>query len=470
MKSTPPKEIANLYSFSIASEKNQNGLNQFIETLENKNTMKATFKTWLATAILIGLSHLTMAQLEPLYVPKPFPDRIVLNATQDLATSIAINWRTIDTTKVSYVEIAPADADPRFVQKVARYQAHSELLSVEDTPPAMYHSYTVTGLQPQTKYAYRVGSGSYWSEWFHFETAKQNPDRLQFLYFGDVQVNMRSLWSRVIPEVIKKAPDAKLALYGGDLINRANRDVEWGEFFDAGKALHTSIATIATPGNHDHYDNDQKENTISKFWRPSFNLPLNGPEGLEESCYYIDIQGVRFISLNSDQAEESDKHLKAQKEWVEKVLANNPNRWTIFTFHHPIFSPKLTRDNKRMRSTFKPLFDKYKVDLVLQGHDHTYARGMSKIPMDKKNESSGTMYVVSVSGPKMTGSHVDKSEWMDRKAIFTQLFHVIEIEGDTLNFKSYTALGDLYDEFELRKRSGSINLMVDKTPAGVPER
>src|SRR5690606_29238489 len=206
------------------------------------------------------------------------------------------------------------------------------------------------------------------------------------------------------------------------------------------------------------------------FWRPSFNLPLNGPEGLEESCYYIDIQGVRFISLNSDQAEESDKHLKAQKEWVEKVLANNPNRWTIFTFHHPIFSPKLTRDNKRMRSTFKPLFDKYKVDLVLQGHDHTYARGMAKIPMDKKNESSGPKYVVAVSGPKMTEAHVDKSEWIEPNAIFTQPYQVIEIAGDALNFKSDHAVGDLYDELGLRKRSGSINLMVDKTPAGVPER
>jgi len=430
--------------------------------------MKISEKWWLL--LLVFSWNVSNAQLEILYTPKPIPDRIVLNATDDLSTSIAINWRTDDTTRVSYVEIAPADADPRFVEKAQRYQAVSELLRTEEAAPAMFHSYKVTGLKPGTLYAYRVGAGKYWSEWFHFRTARSSADKLQFVYFGDVQVNMRSLWTRVLPEVLKKAPDAQLAIYGGDLINRANRDVEWGEFFDAGKILHTSVANMATPGNHDHYDNEQEENTISKFWRPHFNLPLNGPEGLEESCYYFDLQGVRFISINSDQVEESDKYLAAQKEWLKKVLSDNPNRWTVMTFHHPIFSPKTTRDNKRMRDNFKPLIDQYRVDLVLQGHDHTYARGMSKIPMSKKGETSNTMYVVSVAGPKMTGSNVDKSDWMDRKAIFTQLFHVIEIYGNTLNFKAYTATGELYDEFELDKRKTDANHFVDKTPTGVPER
>jgi 3',5'-cyclic AMP phosphodiesterase CpdA len=151
-------------------------------------------------------------------------------------------------------------------------------------------------------------------------------------------------------------------------------------------------------------------------------------------------------------------------------LSNNPNSWTVLTFHHPIYSPKTTRDNKRTRETFKPLLDQYKVDLVLQGHDHTYARGMSKIPMEGKTKTSGTMYVVSVSGPKMTGSHVEKSAWMDRKAIYTQLFHVVEIDGGKLNFKTYTAVGDLYDEFDLVKQKNKANRLIDKTPKGVAER
>lgn len=412
---------------------------------------------------------LSAQSLESLYVPGAFPDRIILNATTEPATSAAFNWRTTDTTQVSYLEIAPAEADPRFVKNATRYQATSARLEVEGAPSAVYHSILVEKLTPNTKYAYRVGSGHYWSEWIHFNTAQKDNSKLQFLYYGDVQVNMRSLWSRVAREAFKKAPDARLAIYAGDLINRANRDVEWGEFFDAGGFIHAMIPNFPTPGNHDHFDNEQKENTISKFWRAQFNLPLNGPEGLEETVYYADIQGVRFISLNSDMVEESDRHLEAQARWLEPLLANNPQRWTVITFHHPIFSPKQTRDNKRMRETFKPLFDKYRVDLVLQGHDHTYARGMAKIPM-KDKARSGTMYVVSVSGPKMTDSHVDKAGWMDRKAIYTQLFHVIEVENDRLNFKTYTAVGDLYDEFDLKKQKGKTNLLIDKTPANVAER
>src|SRR5690606_40830927 len=72
------------------------------------------------------------------------------------------------------------------------------------------------------------------------------------------------------------------------------------------------------------------------------------------------------------------------------LLSHNPNKWTCVVFHHPIFSTKTTRDNKRMRETFKPLFDRYKVDLVLQGHDHTYARGMKK---DRKSTRLNSSHV-----------------------------------------------------------------------------
>ena len=67
--------------------------------------------------------------------------------------------------------------------------------------------------------------------------------------------------------------------------------------------------------------------------------------------------------------------IEEQAEWLESVLKDNPNKWTIATYHHPIFSASRGRDNVELRSLWKPLFDKYKVDLALQGHDHTYTRG-----------------------------------------------------------------------------------------------
>jgi hypothetical protein len=89
-----------------------------------------------------------------------------------------------------------------------------------------------------------------------------------------------------------------------------------------------------------------------------------------------------------------------------------PQRWTIVTQHHPIFSPANGRDNPELRAAWKPVFDEFKVDLVLTGHDHTYARsgdvagrGGSKNMPSGYNQAYdpaiGTVYVVSVSGPKM---------------------------------------------------------------------
>ncbi|WP_262248962.1 purple acid phosphatase family protein [Parapedobacter soli] len=399
------------------------------------------------------------------------PRRIILNVTENLASSVAINWQTAGQVKASFAELAVADADPRFVEKAIRKKAATERVNLGDTVSSNYHSLIFDDLIPNTKYAYRVGGGNNWSEWFHFVTASDKPtDPFQFIYFGDVQVNIRSLWSRVVREAFAKAPNARLQLYAGDLINRANRDGEWADWFAAGGFIHSMIPGLPSPGNHDHFDLPNGERAAAVLWRPQFNLPLNGPEGLEETCYFVDVQGVRFISLNSDQAEESDHYLEIQRIWLERILEQNPNTWTVVTFHHPIYSPKGTRDNKRMRETFKPLFDRYGVDLVLQGHDHTYARGMGKIPMGGKDEVSGTMYVVSVSGPKMTGNHVEKKSWMDRSAIYTQLFQIVDVCPQKLSFKAYLATGELYDAFDLIKQEGAINKLVDRVPAGMPER
>ena len=129
---------------------------------------------------------------------------------------------------------------------------------------------------------------------------------------------------------------------------------------NGGSFIHSMIPGMHSPGNHEYA---RTGDTLSAFWRPQFTLPENGPEGLKESCYYTDVQGMRFISINSYRVEESDEDLEKQKIWVDSLLRNNPNQWTAVLFHHPFYSIRPTRDNARMRNTFKPLFDKYKVDM-----------------------------------------------------------------------------------------------------------
>jgi hypothetical protein len=77
------------------------------------------------------------------------------------------------------------------------------------------------------------------------------------------------------------------------------------------------------------------------------------------------------------------------------------------------------------------------------------------------------MYVVSVSGPKMyTLSFTD---WLERVASNTQLYQLITVDNKELVYKAYTATGELYDAFKLRKKGKGYNQFVDMTPESVPE-
>lgn len=401
------------------------------------------------------------------YIPMQVPDRINLTVTKDPSTSAAVTWRTSAEVKEAFAEIVRADANPRSVNKAERFTARTEILITNDGGhkeqtwkgvTAAYHSIVFYNLDPNTVYSYRVGSGALWSEWFQFKTTSDQNDKFSFLYFGDAQTGMRSMWSKVIRQAYAQSPNAKLMLHAGDLINRSTRDEEWGEWFEAGSFIHATVRNMPSPGNHEYGRGDEAED-ISPFWRAQFTLPENGPKGLEESAYYTDIQGVRFISLDSYPVEDLERYIKCQVVWLDSLLSYNPNKWTCVVFHHPIFSVKATRDNKRMREAFKPLFDKYKVDLVLQGHDHAYTRGMKNIPMEEGE--SGTMYVVSVSGPKMSDSRMEKKQWMDKLEVYTQLFHVITIDGDELQYRAYTSVGDLADGFDLMKRPGEVNQVIE---------
>ncbi|HEX5171198.1 MAG TPA: metallophosphoesterase family protein [Cyclobacteriaceae bacterium] len=400
---------------------------------------------------------------ESLMLPSAMPDRVILNLTENPETSIAVNWRTDTTIAEGFVEWAPATDGPEFVDMVTRVNASMEKLQVkhEDEPlvKSHYFSATIEGLVPAKKYVYRIGGNNAWSEWHQF--AMPEKDRLSFIYFGDAQNNIKSMWSRVIREAYKTMPQVNFMLHAGDLINRHDHDAEWGEWFYAGNFIHATIPSVMTPGNHEY----GKGVILSPQWRPQFNLPKNGPKGLEETCYVVNYSKLKVISLDAEQIDESPIFLKKQALWLDSILTNDPREWTAITFHYPVFSTKPNRDNENLRDNFKPIFDKHKVDIILQGHDHAYGRGMvSNVPsgVGVKDKDSGTMYVVSVSGPKMYD--LSDAPWMQRKARNTQLFQIITIANSTLSYKAYTAAGELYDGFDLVKTKGEPNKLVNRIP------
>ena len=398
--------------------------------------------------------------------PTKFPDHVVLSATEDPSTSIAINWRTEADNKVGFVELALAGPGPYFKKNSKKYKAERTVVDSQeaynDGFKASYFEVKIDQLIPNKIYAYRVGNFHFKSEWHHFKTANNQPIPISFLYVGDAQNYILELWSRVIRNAYKTAPDADFFIHAGDLVDKGHEDIDWNEWFAAGSFIHSEIPAIAVPGNHEYRYLDgsvySQDEVLSVQWNAQFGFPKNGPRGLEKTCYYIDYPDLKIIALNSNVG------IKRQAKWLREILKSNDKKWIVVTYHHPVFSASTGRDNPEIRSLWQPIFEEYNIDLALQGHDHSYARGaIYEKPVVVKNENHGgniigPVYVVSVSGGKMYS--VNKSGWDEYGATQgktgerIQLFQHISIDGDRLTYRSFTATGELFDRFEILKQNG----------------
>lgn len=381
------------------------------------------------------------------------PDRIVLTWHSDPATSAAVTWRTTAHSGFARGQIAIADADPAFAQTAVEVIAETTPLDL--TPGwSFYHTVKFEGLTSETQYAYRVGDGTTWSEWVQFTTASSGPKPFSFIYFGDAQNDLKSMWSRTIRQAYRDAPKADFILHAGDLCNVPHKDSEWSDWFYAGGWVHAMTPTVAIPGNHEYGGLNGGPRQLARQWKPQFEFPRNGIESLPETNYYIDFQGTRIVALDSN------RNIKEQAVWLDRVLAANPHKWAIATFHHPVFPTADNRDTPAIRENWRPILEKYNVALVLQGHDHAYGRRNVPTGVTAVNEETGTVYVVSVSGPKMYGVGDNAKATMQKTGERKQLYQIISVDGDRLKYEAFLVTGELYDSFELVKQADGTNKFV----------
>ncbi|MFH1143666.1 MAG: metallophosphoesterase family protein [Candidatus Eisenbacteria bacterium] len=404
--------------------------------------------------------------------PRPIPDRIILTWQADPEAIPAVTWRTDGSVMHAWAEIAPVtgrdDEIPlgstgsttpptepaaRDSAGLRRLPARTEFLRTEQGA-AHYHSVVFGGLEPGGRYRYRVGSDQGSSAWLSLRTPAESDSSYRFIYLGDAQTDILVSWGPLLQAAVAAAPDARFILHAGDLVDDGRDDALWAEWFAAGAAIHATIPTLPAIGNHE-YARRREAPALPPYWQPHFTLPENGAAGLEETNYYVDHQGVRVIVLDSN------RRLEEQALWLARVLADNPNRWTIACFHHPIFSATARRDNPELRALWKPLFDEYAVDLVLQGHDHVYARGRAFVSgadpgTEEQTPAPGSerrterpVYVISVSGSKMYA--LEEQPWMERAGENIQLYQIIRVEADHLRYEAYTLAGELFDSFDLAR-------------------
>jgi predicted phosphodiesterase len=372
---------------------------------------------------------------------------------------MAVTWRTAKQIVLPKVQVARPGQWSDFATHARTLIAITDTMQTDKKELAWYYSVVMDSLSPGTTYAYRVGGDSIWSEWNQFNTASAKADPFRFVYFGDPQNDLTTYVSRIFREAFRRVPEARFWLIAGDLISEPE-DSQNEEFYYAGGFAFRMIPTIMVAGNHDRgYKMENGDyvlnakgrktriNDLSPFWSHEFTLPANGVAGLEESNYSIDYQGVRILVINSN------TRLQEQAAWMEKLLANNPNCWTIVAFHHPIYSMGADRDDKETRSAFLSLFDKYHVDLVLTGHDHAYSRTWKLVNGVRVNDDQqGTIYVISVSGPKAYPLNLRYKDLMIKYGEKVQLFQELFVNGGTLEYKAIAADGSVYDSFILTKK------------------
>tara|TARA_Y100001958_G_scaffold152879_1_gene139631 strand:+ start:378 stop:1724 length:1347 start_codon:yes stop_codon:yes gene_type:complete len=398
-------------------------------------------------------------------IPSKDPDRIILTFNGNPSTKRAVTWRTDSSVKKAEAQIAVAGINSDFVKEASTYTANTEefdlgLYKSNKSLIVNYHSVVFENLKPNTLYAYRVGFAENWSEWIQFKTANDTYSPTQFVYFGDAQNDILNHWSRVIRMAYKTAPDASFVIHAGDLVDSAHKDNEWAQWFKAGGFIHSQWTAIPVVGNHEFQRFDGYEGTLPRRlsiqWRPQFTLPVeeNLDEKLHETVYSVEYQDILVLVLNST------GQLEEQTEYIREKLTNSDAKWKIVTNHHSVFSPAEGRDFEYARKVWKPLFEKYGVDLVLNGHDHTYARGHTPVKSQNVNESGifKTLYVTSVSGPKQYKLDKDQIKnyeidgyKSDKMGEETQFFQVINIDSNKLTYSAYTTLGDLYDRAIITK-------------------
>lgn len=406
--------------------------------------------------------------------PEFAPERVVLGWIGDPAHTQAITWRTEKLAETPQVQFALASADPDFIKSATSVPAKSGSLDLDSGKTVATYRANIEGLKPSTHYLYRAGDGKNWGEWNGFHTANDQPAKFRCIYVGDAQNDIRSRWSRVIEAAFAKAPKSAFMIHAGDLVAEGYKDELWGEWYDSMGFIAANMPSLAVPGNHELEKpaGTPKDGTLPKIWKQQFSYPQNGPDIAENESYYFDYQGVRFISLNVNMME-NQKNFEAvrplvEKEaaWLEKVLKDNPNHWTVVFQHQGMYSMANNRNYVEMREALLPLYDKYGVDLVLQGHDHMYARSQ-KLAGGKivAPDAAGTVYTISVSGPKMYEVDHRFEPLMAKVIPHTQMFQVIEVDGDKMTLHAYSSESEQLDGFQLEKRGGHSVLSELSKPA-----
>ena len=277
---------------------------------------------------------------------------------------------------------------------------------------------TVTGLKEKTQYYYQVFQNGEWKEAKPYKTGSASA--FSFLYVGDPQIgacknqtsnegekltnadsnlaarNDAYNWNNILKNAVEDHSNVSFMVSAGDQVNYANNEREYAGYLGA-EAL-ASLPVSTTIGNHDS-------------GTEQYSLHYNNPNtfGFDEtrytkghtaagSDYYYTYGNTLFIVLDTNNYNAAT-HRNVIKKAVEE---NKDAKWRVVMFHQDIYGSGLDHsdsDGMILRTALTPIMDEFDIDVVLQGHDHTYSRtyqlsssGRYTIYDKNNNGSYGTAY------------------------------------------------------------------------------
>jgi predicted MPP superfamily phosphohydrolase len=228
-------------------------------------------------------------------------------------------------------------------------------------------------------------------------------------------------------------------LHTGDITHKGGENSRWLDFFDVAKTYLGERPIIAAIGNH-------------AYWKDKKNLPLPGNfkkymrwEGSEKIGYMTAVYPTfQLVIINSIFEKLTGSENNKQLEWLEDTLkeAKLENRPVIMGMHYPPFSSSYftnTREAEFLKTRYVPLFEKYGVKLVLNGHTHVYERSFK----------NGIHYVIA--GPAggtlaiPTGRNPHRVFW-DAMA---RTFSLVTIKKDQITLKTFDGKNREIDNLEI---------------------
>ncbi|MDD6262114.1 MAG: metallophosphoesterase family protein [Clostridiales bacterium] len=365
------------------------------------------------------------------------PDHLFVSICGDAKTSMAVTWRTSQDVDSGYVLFRPEWENPGREKKCAAVSRPIK----SDIDESVMHTAILSGLSPGTKYFYTAGNDIFRSEEFAFSTEPEYLPYYSFIVIADEQNEEPFLTPnyapvrRMLERALEKCPEAKFILTLGDNVSDGQNELQWNGLFHGLRGICEKLPLMMLTGNHDNrgyrkYDETGKDGKFyldhADFFDEQFALsyPRNGFKGFETENFSFDYGSVHFTMMGINSYAELGK-------WAADDINTSGAAWKIAAFHFPFF-PVMSEGVGALcwDELCKPFWEA-KPDLLLMGHEHSYARSYPLDRLEAKNRpSEGTVHcILGNSGENCFSSNAPKLRYsffhpQEEKTCMYALVHV----------------------------------------------